>query len=280
MRPNAPSTWAAVTSTPADSGDQPRSIINHTRVNVHTTHCGTTSSTDTAWMRHSTSRAAVRVGQVARRAPRRAAVAAGRAPRPRTPPPPRRTPAAGNSSATPTPCVCGEPRDHQRAERRRPTAARSAGCPSPDRAVAAGTSRPPVGRWPNCCWPPPFRRAAGTRPQRPASAPRPPRTPPPRSAPSRRVSTKRSPTRSTTYPQAIRVSTMPKLGIADTSPARARSRPIVGVQGGDQEGHTVDEDVGAQRRGQRDDEHRPAPRGADRVGGHPTIVPRSSHDAE
>jgi hypothetical protein len=52
------------------------------------------------------------------------------------------------------------------------------------------------------------------------------------------------------------------------------------VQGGNQEGHAVDEDIGRQRREQRDDEHRPSPRGADRVDGHPIIVPRGSHHAE
>jgi hypothetical protein len=39
------------------------------------------------------------------------------------------------------------------------------------------------------------------------------------------VSTMRSPMRSTTYPQAISVTTMPKLGIADIRPASARSSP-------------------------------------------------------
>jgi len=62
------------------------------------------------------------------------------------------------------------------------------------------------------------------------------------------LSTKRSPTRSTTKPQAIRVSTMPKLGIAETSPARARSRPIVLCRVGIREGHAADEDIGRQRR--------------------------------
>ena len=47
-RPSAPSTWATVTRPPADAADQPRSVMSHTRVKVHTTHCGTTSSTDTA----------------------------------------------------------------------------------------------------------------------------------------------------------------------------------------------------------------------------------------
>ena len=53
IRPAAPSTWASVTSRPADAADQPRSAINHTSVNVHTTTCGATRSTETAWMRHS-----------------------------------------------------------------------------------------------------------------------------------------------------------------------------------------------------------------------------------
>src|SRR5262245_16109121 len=51
IRPAAPSSWATVTITPADAADQPRSVISHTSVNVHTTTCGTTSRTDTAWMR-------------------------------------------------------------------------------------------------------------------------------------------------------------------------------------------------------------------------------------
>lgn len=38
-------------------------------------------------------------------------------------------------------------------------------------------------------------------------------------------STKRSPARSTTYPQGISVGTMPNFGIAEISPAWARSRP-------------------------------------------------------
>src|ERR1700694_5813221 len=54
MRPAAPSTWAPVTNAPADAAERPRSLISHTRVNVHTTTCGTTSKTETAWMRHST----------------------------------------------------------------------------------------------------------------------------------------------------------------------------------------------------------------------------------
>ena len=54
IRPPAPSSCAIVTSAPADPADQPRSVINHTSVNVHTTTCGATSRTDTAWMRHST----------------------------------------------------------------------------------------------------------------------------------------------------------------------------------------------------------------------------------
>ena len=37
IRPAAPSTCATVTSAPADAADQPRSVINHTSVNVHTT---------------------------------------------------------------------------------------------------------------------------------------------------------------------------------------------------------------------------------------------------
>ena len=46
-RPSAPSTCARVTSAPAEPADQPLSAISHTRVNVHTTLCGMTSSTDT-----------------------------------------------------------------------------------------------------------------------------------------------------------------------------------------------------------------------------------------
>ena len=49
----APRIWATVTSAPADAADHPRSVINHTRVKVQMNPCGTTSSTDTAWMRHS-----------------------------------------------------------------------------------------------------------------------------------------------------------------------------------------------------------------------------------
>ncbi len=93
--------------------------------------------------------------------------------------------AAGNSSATPDTVRLRQPRDHQARRTPRPAAARSGGCPSPDLAAAGETSRRPSARWPNCCWPPPFRRAAGTRPSGSASAPRRPRTPPPRSAPSR-----------------------------------------------------------------------------------------------
>src|ERR1700712_3262002 len=54
IRPAAPRTWAKVTIAPAEAADQPRSVISHTRVNVQTRHCGTTSRTDTAWIRHST----------------------------------------------------------------------------------------------------------------------------------------------------------------------------------------------------------------------------------
>ena len=53
MRPPAPNTWAIVTMAPAEPADQPRSLISHTSVNVHTIAWGTTSNTDTAWMRHS-----------------------------------------------------------------------------------------------------------------------------------------------------------------------------------------------------------------------------------
>ena len=53
IRPAAPDNWAIVTTSPAEPADQPWPLINHTRVNVHTTHCGTTSSTDTAWIRQS-----------------------------------------------------------------------------------------------------------------------------------------------------------------------------------------------------------------------------------
>src|SRR3954470_1523654 len=53
IRPAAPSTCASVTSRPAEPADQPRSTINQTSVNVHTTTCGATRSTDTAWIRHS-----------------------------------------------------------------------------------------------------------------------------------------------------------------------------------------------------------------------------------
>ena len=33
---------------PADAADHPRSVINHTSANVHSTDWGTTSSTETA----------------------------------------------------------------------------------------------------------------------------------------------------------------------------------------------------------------------------------------
>ena len=39
---------------PADPADQPRSLISHTSVKVHTMTWGTTSNTDTAWIRHNT----------------------------------------------------------------------------------------------------------------------------------------------------------------------------------------------------------------------------------
>jgi len=52
-RPNAPRIWVTVTRAPADAADHPRSLISHTSEKVHTNACGTTSSTDTAWMRHS-----------------------------------------------------------------------------------------------------------------------------------------------------------------------------------------------------------------------------------
>ena len=53
IRPPAPSSWADITSVPAEPGDQPRASISHTRVKVHTSTWGTTSSTDARWMRHS-----------------------------------------------------------------------------------------------------------------------------------------------------------------------------------------------------------------------------------
>ena len=143
-------------------------VISHTSVNVHTTTCGTTSSTETAWMRHSTADpryglARSSLGGLGARRPRRvdhrhrAHDGRHRAHQRReTTAPPRRRgfrPAA-ESPTRPT---------------QLPTAARSGGCPSPARAAPAGTSRPPGGRWPNCCSPRPFRRAAGTRRRRPGS---------------------------------------------------------------------------------------------------------------
>ena len=53
MRPSAPSSCDAVISTPAAPGDQPRSLISQTSPYVHTTNCGTTSSTDTSCTRSS-----------------------------------------------------------------------------------------------------------------------------------------------------------------------------------------------------------------------------------
>ena len=53
IRPSAPRIWETITNTPAEAADQPRSVISQTRANVHTMACGTTSSTDTAWIRHS-----------------------------------------------------------------------------------------------------------------------------------------------------------------------------------------------------------------------------------
>ena len=54
MRPMAPKTCATVTIAPADAADQPRSVINHVNPNVHNTPWGTTSSTETAWIRVNT----------------------------------------------------------------------------------------------------------------------------------------------------------------------------------------------------------------------------------
>lgn len=47
IRPTAPATWVPVTSAPAAPGDQCRSWTSQTSAKVHTTNCGTTSSTDT-----------------------------------------------------------------------------------------------------------------------------------------------------------------------------------------------------------------------------------------
>ena len=48
IRPPAPRICAKVTIAPAEAADQPRSVISHTKANVHTSACGTTSSTETA----------------------------------------------------------------------------------------------------------------------------------------------------------------------------------------------------------------------------------------
>ena len=149
-----------------------------------------------------------------------------------------------------------------------PAALRSAECPSPGRAAPAGTSR--------------HQPAAGgvTAGRRHAAEEqehadddervrrRRARTSPQPSAPNRvRARCVRRSGRPPS-PSAMSVTTMPKLGSDDIRPAWARSQAAFGVQGGDHEGDAVDEHVGEQGRGQRDRQHRPSARGADRVVGH------------
>ncbi len=51
MRPSAPPTWATATSEPAAAGVHPRSSTSQTSAKVHTTNWGTTSKTETPWIR-------------------------------------------------------------------------------------------------------------------------------------------------------------------------------------------------------------------------------------
>ena len=248
IRPSAPRTCATVTSAPADSADQPRSAISHTRVNVHTTHCGTTSSTDTAWMRHSTDDPRYGLARCSAGASARGGRGGSSTPTALTSAATAHT-TAGNSSAAPTPCALGQPRNHQCAERH----PERLGGLADAHHQAALLRREPADHQPAA-----GRIAAGSRHsaeqqerthQHQRVHTRPPRTPPRPSARSRRASTKRSPTPiHHITPGDQGDSTMPKLGIADTRPALARSRPIVRVQGGNQKGGAVDEDVRRQRR--------------------------------
>ena len=59
-------------------------------------------------------------------------------------------------------------------------------------------------------------------------------------------------------------------------PSLGEVEASLGMQRGDHEGHAVDEDVGAQGRGQRDRQHRPSAHGADRGRrrGHADMVTR------
>ena len=105
IRPSAPRICETVTRTPAAAGDHPCSLIIHTSAKVHTSACGTTSSTETAWMRHSVCEPryglARSCGEASARGGRGGSVTASRhttAARAHT--------AAGNSRAAPMPRPC------------------------------------------------------------------------------------------------------------------------------------------------------------------------------
>ena len=235
-----------VTIAPADPADQPRSVISHTRVNVHTSDCGTTSSTDTAWMRHSVDvpryglarSSAVRLGA---RRPRRIEHADG-----------------GDDGGHGAhdgreqqrrryPVCLGDAAESPTRPSRLPAAWRSAGCPSPARAARAGTSRPPARPLAELLLAaaiPPRNRKAPTATSECTDA-----------AAKAAAAVSAEPSREHD-PFADPIDQVaPRDQGDDHAEARHRRHQAgpreieapLGVQSGDQEGDAVDEDVGAQR---------------------------------
>ena len=140
----------------------------------------------------------------------------------------------GEQQGDPDAVALGETRNHQGAQA---DSQRLRGLPDAHHQTAsarAETTRPPVGRWPSCCWPPPCRRARETHRPRRANAPTPLRTPrrpstpnpaPARSA--RRPGQRRSPTRSESRPCRSWASTTAGLPWPDRRP---RSACSVGIR--------------------------------------------------
>ena len=114
---------------------------------------------------------------------------------------------AGNKQGDSDAVAFGETRNHQGAQS---DSQRLRGLPDSHHQPAsarAETIRPPVGRLPSCCWPPPCRQAGETHRPRRANAPTPLRTPRRPSAPNpvparcaRRPGQRCSPTQSASRP--------------------------------------------------------------------------------
>ena len=278
IRPPAPSIWAAVTIAPADAADQPRSLISHTSVNVHTTTWGTTSRTDTAWMRHNTDDPRYGLARSASsasctRRPRRVDH------RDRAHHRGHRAHHCGEQQRDRDAVAFRETRNHQGAQ---PDSQRLGGLPNAHHQAALLRRKPSDHQSAAC------RVAAGRRhaAEQQKGADR-----------DERVHRRRRERRRRRQRRTQRQHDPLADPVDDVAPRdqrrhhaeaghrrqQARLRQIqaaFGVQRRDEERRAVDEDVRAQRRAQRDDQHRPAAHGADRFDGHAAIVAQLSHDAE